>query len=167
MQKTILKQQYENFAASRFKGLDKTYDKFQKLISQLEIHGEVISQEYANLKLLRSLPSAWNNIALIMRNKSNLDTLSIDDLYINLKVYESEIKVQSSSSSSSNSNSQNVAFVSLENTSSTNEAVNTSHEFSAASSQGQASSSTYANDVMFSFFVNQFNSPQLDNEDLE
>ncbi|GJW38391.1 hypothetical protein Tco_0064236 [Tanacetum coccineum] len=58
MQKTILKQQYENFAASRYEGLDKTYDRFQKLTSQLEIHGEVISQEDANLKLLRSLPSA-------------------------------------------------------------------------------------------------------------
>ncbi|GKA18292.1 ribonuclease H-like domain-containing protein [Tanacetum coccineum] len=163
MQKTILKQQYENFTASRSEGLDKTYDRFQKLISQLEIHGEVISQEDANLKLLRSLPSAWNNIALIMRNKSDLDTMSMDDLYNNLKVYEAEIKGQSSSSS----NSQNVAFVSSENTSSTNEAVNTAHEVSTASSQGQASSSTYADDVMFSFFVNQSNSPQLDNEDLE
>ncbi|GJS18748.1 hypothetical protein Tco_0413220 [Tanacetum coccineum] len=43
---------------TRSKGLDKTSDRFQKLISQLEIHGEVISQEDANLKLLRSLPSA-------------------------------------------------------------------------------------------------------------
>ncbi|GJU70087.1 hypothetical protein Tco_1256346, partial [Tanacetum coccineum] len=74
MQKTILKQNYENFAASSQEGLDKTYDRFQKLINQLEIHGEVISHEDANLKLLRSLPSAWNNIALIMRNKSDLDT---------------------------------------------------------------------------------------------
>ncbi|GKC77344.1 hypothetical protein Tco_1128118 [Tanacetum coccineum] len=131
MQKTIMKQQYENFATSRSEGLDKTYDRFQKLISQLEIHGEVISQEDANLKLLR--------------------------------MYEAEIKGQSSSSS----NSQNVAFVSSENTSSNNEAVNTAHEVSTASSQGQASSSTYADDVMFSFFVNQSNSPQLDNEDLE
>ncbi|GKA21774.1 putative ribonuclease H-like domain-containing protein, partial [Tanacetum coccineum] len=80
MQKTILKQQYENFTASRSEGLDKTYNRFQKLISQLEIHGEVISQEDANLKLLRSLPSAWNNIALIMRNKADLDELSMDDL---------------------------------------------------------------------------------------
>nr|GEY46014.1 hypothetical protein [Tanacetum cinerariifolium] len=63
---------------------------FQKLISQIEIHGEVISHEDANLKLLRSLPSAWNNIALIMRNKSDLDTLSMDDLYNNLKVYKSK-----------------------------------------------------------------------------
>ncbi|GJW87295.1 hypothetical protein Tco_0162635, partial [Tanacetum coccineum] len=38
MQKTILKKQNENFTASRSKGLDKTYDRFQKLISQLEIH---------------------------------------------------------------------------------------------------------------------------------
>ncbi|GJT78444.1 hypothetical protein Tco_1045169 [Tanacetum coccineum] len=43
MQKTILKQQYKNFTPSRTEGLDKTYDRFQKLISQLEIHGEVIS----------------------------------------------------------------------------------------------------------------------------
>ncbi|GKA73016.1 ribonuclease H-like domain-containing protein, partial [Tanacetum coccineum] len=135
MQKTILMQQYENFTASRSEGLDKTYDRFQKPIRQLEIHGEVISQEDANLTLLRSLPLAWNNTALIMRNKADLDELSMDDLYNNLKV--------------------------------TNEAVNTAHDVPAARSKGQASSSTYADDVMFSFFVNQSNSPQLDNEDLE
>ncbi|GJR30448.1 hypothetical protein Tco_1106680, partial [Tanacetum coccineum] len=90
MQKTILKQNYVNFAASSQEGMDKTYDRFQKLISQLEIHGEVISQEDANLKLLRSLPSTWNNIALIMRNKTDLDTLSMDDLYNNLKVSTNE-----------------------------------------------------------------------------
>ncbi|GKA35981.1 ribonuclease H-like domain-containing protein [Tanacetum coccineum] len=48
----------------------------------------------------------------------------MDDLYNNLKVYEAEIKGQSSSSS----NYQNVAFASSENTSSTNEVVNTAHE---------------------------------------
>ncbi|GJZ65666.1 copia protein [Tanacetum coccineum] len=98
-----------------------------------------------------------------MRNKSDLDTMSMDDLYNNLKVYKAENKSQSSSSS----NSQNVAFVSSENTSSTNEAVNTAHEVSTANSQGQASSLSHVDDVMFSFFVNQSNSQQLDNEDLE
>ncbi|GJY87440.1 hypothetical protein Tco_0502068, partial [Tanacetum coccineum] len=48
-----------------------------------------------------------------------------------------------------------------------NEAVNTAHEVTTASSQGKASSSTNADDVMFFFFANQSNSPQLDNEDLE
>nr|GEW69676.1 hypothetical protein [Tanacetum cinerariifolium] len=42
MQKTILKKQYENIVALRSEGLDKTYEWFQKLISQLEIHGEVV-----------------------------------------------------------------------------------------------------------------------------
>ncbi|GJY82425.1 hypothetical protein Tco_0495801 [Tanacetum coccineum] len=52
-QKTLLKQQYENFNGSRFEGLDQTYDKLQKLISQLEILGETISQEDMNLKAPR------------------------------------------------------------------------------------------------------------------
>ncbi|GJR39125.1 ribonuclease H-like domain-containing protein [Tanacetum coccineum] len=98
-----------------------------------------------------------------MRNKSDLDTMSMYVLYNNMKLYVAEIKIQSSSSS----NSQNVAFVSLENTSSTNEAVNSAYEVSTANSQGQASSSSYADDVMFSFFVSQSNSQQLDNEYLE
>ncbi|GJR12525.1 hypothetical protein Tco_0795177 [Tanacetum coccineum] len=68
----------------------------------------------------------------------------MDDLYNNLKVYEAKIKGQSRSSS----NSQNLAFVSSDNTSSTNEAVNTANDVSAASSQGQASSLTYVDDVI-------------------
>ncbi|GKA52492.1 putative ribonuclease H-like domain-containing protein [Tanacetum coccineum] len=98
-----------------------------------------------------------------MRNKCDLDTLSTYDLYNYLKVYEAETKGQSSSST----NSQNVAFVSSDNTSSTNETVNTANDVSAASSQGQVSSSTYVDDVMFSFFANQSNSPKLDNKDQE
>ncbi|GJT17575.1 hypothetical protein Tco_0876281 [Tanacetum coccineum] len=120
MQKTILKQNYENFVASSQKGLDKTYDRFQKLASQLEIHGEVISQEDANLKFM-------------------------DDLYNNLKVCESEIKGQTSSSL----NSHNVAFVSSDNSNNTNETVNTAHSVSAASSKDQASTASHADDVMF------------------
>ncbi|GJT69015.1 ribonuclease H-like domain-containing protein [Tanacetum coccineum] len=136
MLRPFLKHNYENFAASSQEGLDKTYDRFQKLISQLDIHGKVISQEDANLKLLKSLPSAWNNIALIMRNKYDLDTLSMDDLYNNLKV-------------------------------SINETVNTAHSVSSASFKDQASTASYADDVMLSFFANQSNALQLDNEDLE
>ncbi|GJX72589.1 hypothetical protein Tco_0309760 [Tanacetum coccineum] len=79
-----------------------------------------------------------------MRNKADLDELSMDDLYNNLKVYEAEIKSQSSSSS----NSQNVSFVSLNDISSTNEAVNIAHDVPAARSKGQDSSSTYADDVI-------------------
>ncbi|GJV83024.1 ribonuclease H-like domain-containing protein [Tanacetum coccineum] len=122
MQKTVLKQQFENFYVSDTEGLDKAYDRFQKLISLLEICGAVVPNEDANQKFLRALPSSWNNVALIMRNKDGIDDLDIDDLYNNLKVFEADIK----GSSGSSSNSQNVAFLSAEDTSSSNE-VNTAN----------------------------------------
>ncbi|GJV74955.1 ribonuclease H-like domain-containing protein [Tanacetum coccineum] len=87
MQKYILKQQFEGFSVSNTEGLHKGYDRFQSLLSQLEIHGAV-------------------------------DSSCFDDLYNNLRVFESDIKGSTASSSSS----QNVAFVS-ENTSSTNEVL--------------------------------------------
>ncbi|GKA97970.1 putative ribonuclease H-like domain-containing protein [Tanacetum coccineum] len=117
-QKTLLKQQYKNFNGSSLEGLDQTYDKLQKLISQLEILGETISLEDMNLKFLRSLPSEWKTRTLIWRNKPDLDTLSMDNLYNNLKIYETEVK----RSSSSNQNSQNVAFMSSNNSGSSNQA---------------------------------------------
>ncbi|GJW92937.1 ribonuclease H-like domain-containing protein [Tanacetum coccineum] len=138
MQKNVLKQQFENFSVSDTKGLDKAYD---------------------------SSTFTWNNIALIMRNKEGIDELDIDDLYNNLKVFEVDIK----GSSGSSSNSQNVAFLFAEDTNSINE-VNTANGVSTAaghSSQGQASSSSYTNDIMFSFFADQSSGPQLNDEDLE
>ncbi|GJR36279.1 hypothetical protein Tco_1211963, partial [Tanacetum coccineum] len=78
-------------------------------------------------------------------------------------VYESKIKGQLSSSS----NSHNVAFVSSDNSSNTNEIVNTAHNVFAASSKDQDSTASYADDVMFSFFSYQSNAAQLDNKDLE
>ncbi|GJR51874.1 ribonuclease H-like domain-containing protein [Tanacetum coccineum] len=54
-QKNLLKQQYENFAASSIEVIEQTYERLQKLISQLEMHGEVIPQEDINQKFLRSL----------------------------------------------------------------------------------------------------------------
>ncbi|GKC35139.1 hypothetical protein Tco_1047523 [Tanacetum coccineum] len=117
MQKNVLKQQFENFFVSDTEGLDKAYDRFQKLISLLKVHGATISNEDANQKFLRALPSSWNNVALIMRNKADIDDLDIDDLYNNLKVFEADIK----GSSRSSSNSQNVAFLSAEDNNINNE----------------------------------------------
>ncbi|GJV15776.1 hypothetical protein Tco_1361099 [Tanacetum coccineum] len=43
VQRTLLKQQYENFAALSSETMDQTFDRLQKLISQLEIQREVIN----------------------------------------------------------------------------------------------------------------------------
>nr|GEZ72785.1 ribonuclease H-like domain-containing protein [Tanacetum cinerariifolium] len=66
IQKYLLKQQFEGFSVSTSEGLHKGYDRFQTLLSQLEIHGAGVSHEYANQKFLRSLPSLWSQVALIM-----------------------------------------------------------------------------------------------------
>ncbi|GJY04254.1 putative ribonuclease H-like domain-containing protein [Tanacetum coccineum] len=131
-QKTLLKQQYENFNGSSSEGLDQTYDRLQKLISQLEILGETISQEDMNLKFLRSLPSEWKTHTLIWRNKPDLDTLSMDDLYNNLKIYETEVKSSNQAYGSNSANTDSMSDV-----------------------------------VIYSFFANQSNSPQLNDEDLQ
>ncbi|GKD55417.1 hypothetical protein Tco_1288804, partial [Tanacetum coccineum] len=98
-QRNLLKQQYENFTASSLEMLDQTLDRLQKLVSQLELLDEKHSQEDVNKKLLRSLSPEWNTHAVVWRNKVDFDTMSMDDLYNNLKVYEPEVKGLSSSSS--------------------------------------------------------------------
>ncbi|GJU60561.1 ribonuclease H-like domain-containing protein [Tanacetum coccineum] len=68
-QKTLLKQMYENFSASSQESLDSISNRLQKIVSQLAILGENISQEDLNFKFLRSLPSEWSmhvvNVAFV------------------------------------------------------------------------------------------------------
>ncbi|GJU99268.1 hypothetical protein Tco_1328539 [Tanacetum coccineum] len=61
-QKTLLKQMYKNFSALSTESLDSIFNRLQKIVSQLAILGENISQEDLNLKFLRSLPSDWNPV---------------------------------------------------------------------------------------------------------
>ncbi|GJT57232.1 hypothetical protein Tco_0992286 [Tanacetum coccineum] len=84
----------------------------------------------------------------LCKNKADLDTMSMDDIYNNLKVYEPEVKEMSSSSSS-----------------------NTAYEVSTVSTQVNAANSTNINNlsdaVICAFFASQPNSPQLVHEDLQ
>ncbi|GKC83538.1 hypothetical protein Tco_1139255 [Tanacetum coccineum] len=123
MQKYILKQQFEGFSVSNSEGLHKGYD--------------------------RSLPFAWSQVSLIMRTKPGVDSLSFDDLYNNLRVFESDVKGSTASSSST----QNVAFVS-ENTSSTND-VSTAYGVSNSSGHN----SQYEHTSSYSLLANQSSCP--------
>ncbi|GKA86998.1 retrotransposon protein, putative, ty3-gypsy subclass [Tanacetum coccineum] len=100
-QRNLLKQQYENFTTSSLE------------------------------KFLRSLSPEWNTHTIVWRNKPEIDTLSLDDLYNNLKIYEPEVK----GTSSSGTNIQNIGLVSSNSTSSTNGAVNTAHGTTTAITQ--------------------------------
>ncbi|GJR89320.1 putative ribonuclease H-like domain-containing protein [Tanacetum coccineum] len=168
-QRNLLKQQYENLTTLSLEMLDQTFDRIQKLVSQLELLDENLSQEDVNQKLLRSLSPEWKTHAVVWKNKAELKTMSMDDLYNNIKVYEPEVKGMSSSISSK----WNMAFVSSSNnnTNITNEAVNTAHGISTASTQVNATNFTNINNlsdvVICSFFASQPNSPQLAHEDLQ
>nr|GEU36772.1 putative ribonuclease H-like domain-containing protein [Tanacetum cinerariifolium] len=111
VQRTLLKQQYENFTVSTSETLDQTFDSF---------------------------PFEWKTRALIWRNKADIKTIILDDLYKNLKIYEPEL----TGSSSTSQNPQNVAFISSNSTSGTNEADNTAYGVSTAYTQGNTINST-------------------------
>ncbi|GJW79688.1 hypothetical protein Tco_0143663 [Tanacetum coccineum] len=133
----------------------------------MEVHAAPVSKEDINQKFLRSLPPSWSQIALIMKNKPDIDQTDINDLYNNLRVYEDKMK----RSSSSTSNSQNLAFLSSENTSNINEVSTVSGNFGVntpggTSSTNQVSSTLGADEVVCSLFAQQTTSPPLDNEDL-
>nr|GEV59342.1 putative ribonuclease H-like domain-containing protein [Tanacetum cinerariifolium] len=136
VQKTLLKQQFENFTGSSSESLDQIHDRLQKLISQLEILEESISQE---------------------------------DINLNLKIYEAEVK----SSSSASTSTPNIAFVSSQNTDSTNESVSAVTSVTAASVKVLVSAlpnvDTLSNVVIYSLFSSQSNSPhkEISSEDRE
>ncbi|GJU70790.1 ribonuclease H-like domain-containing protein [Tanacetum coccineum] len=167
-QKTLLKQSYENFNAPSTESLDSIFNRLQKIVSQLAILGENISQEDLNLKFLRSLPSEWNTHVVVWRNKPDLETMSFDDLYNNFKIVEQEVK--RTGTSSSNTSSQNMAFVSTPG--STNEAntvnVQVSTANSSVSTDGTLDSTDNLSDAtVYAFMTNQPNGSQLVHEDLE
>nr|GEX68357.1 hypothetical protein [Tanacetum cinerariifolium] len=105
--------------------------------------------------------------AIKKRNKPEIDTLSLDDLYNNLKIYEPEIK----GTSSSNTNTQNIAFMSSNSTNNTNGVFNTAHFATTASTQATSVNSTtidnLSDSVICTSFASQPTSPQLNNEDLQ
>ncbi|GJS19205.1 ribonuclease H-like domain-containing protein [Tanacetum coccineum] len=112
---------------------------FKKLGIQYGALDENLSQEDVKQKLLRSLSPEWNIHAVVWRNKADLDTMSMDDLYNNLKV-----------------------------TSRTNEAINTAHRVFSANTQVNAANMDNLSDaVICAFLASQPNSPQLAHEDLQ
>nr|GEU75344.1 ribonuclease H-like domain-containing protein [Tanacetum cinerariifolium] len=162
-QKRLLRRDLEGMLLlKRLRGI--FYSSSMRILLHL---AQSISQEDVNQKFLRSLSPEWNTHTIMWRNKPEIDTLSLDNLYNNLKIYESEVK----RTLNLNTNTQNVAFVSSNNTSNTNGVVNTAHGVTTASTQATVINFTTIDNlsdaIICSFFVSQPNSPQLDNKDLQ
>ncbi|GJT32726.1 hypothetical protein Tco_0923145 [Tanacetum coccineum] len=168
-QKTLLKQQYENFSSSSTESLDSIFNKLQKIVSRLAILGVVISQEDLNSNFLSSLPPEWNTHVVVWMNKPEIETISIDDLYNN-KIVEQKVKKTVGTSSGA----QNLAFMTALSTSSTNH-VNTdmpAYEVSTAgldviTASPQVSTASFSDNAVYAFMVENLNGSNLLHQDLE
>ncbi|GJZ16753.1 hypothetical protein Tco_0552876 [Tanacetum coccineum] len=169
-QKTLLKQQYENFSASSTKSHDSIFNMLQKIVSRLVSLGVVITQEDLNSNFLTSLPPEWNTYVVIWMNKAEIETMSINDLYHNFKIIEQSVK----KSVGTSSGAQNLAFMTAPSTSSTND-VNTAkhaYEVSTVSSNvnltsPQVSTASFSDNDMYAFMVENPNGSNLLQQDLE
>ncbi|GKB03677.1 putative ribonuclease H-like domain-containing protein, partial [Tanacetum coccineum] len=142
----------------RFGGNDES-KKMQKYILKQQFEGFSVS----NSKGLHKCYDGFQSLLSQLENHgAGVSTEDANQKF--LRVFESDVKGFTGSSSSA----QNVAFISSESTSSTND-VSTAYGVSTSSGYNsqRENSSSYTDELMYSFFANQSSGPYLDHEDLE
>nr|GEZ82503.1 hypothetical protein [Tanacetum cinerariifolium] len=127
----------------------------------------ILNEHQLKFNSIKDAKQCWKMLKRDLRNKADLDTISMDDLYNNLKVYGPKVKGMSSS----NSNTQNMPFPSSTN-SSTNRVVNTAQAINTVNGVSTVSTqvnvvNNMSNVVICAFLASQPNSPQLAHGDLE
>nr|GEX17553.1 hypothetical protein [Tanacetum cinerariifolium] len=138
--------------------LEQTFNRLQAIISHLEFIGVEIEQDDLNQKFLTRLALEWLMYMIVWRNKSDLDTMSLDNLYNHLKVYEPEVQ------NKSELNSQNMSFISLAKTNIGKEKVNNA-SFSTASTQvspasADVATANFSHDTVCAYIASQSNGSQ-------
>ncbi|GJX93013.1 ribonuclease H-like domain-containing protein [Tanacetum coccineum] len=79
-QRKLLKQQYENFFLPSSETLDQTFDRLQKLVSQLEILGEKHSQEDVNQKFTNDAVNIAHGVSVASTQVSAAKSTNVDNL---------------------------------------------------------------------------------------
>ncbi|GJS96930.1 hypothetical protein Tco_0803898 [Tanacetum coccineum] len=95
MQKRRNDAQCYNFKAEGTETLEQTFNRLQAIVSHLEFMEVPIEQDDLNQKFLISLAPEWLVYTIVWRNRDDLDTMSLDDVYNHLKVYEPEVQKKS------------------------------------------------------------------------
>nr|GEV75090.1 putative ribonuclease H-like domain-containing protein [Tanacetum cinerariifolium] len=75
--------------------MKQTFNRLQAIVNHLEFMDIEIGQDDLNQKFLTSLPPEWLMHTIVWRNRSDLDTMSLDDLYNHLKVGNEEVNTAS------------------------------------------------------------------------
>ncbi|GJX48709.1 putative ribonuclease H-like domain-containing protein [Tanacetum coccineum] len=140
-QKTLLKQQYENFSATSAESLDSIFNRLQKIVSRLAILG---------------------------MNKPEVKTMSIDDLYNNFKIVEQKVKKTVGTSSGGqnlafmttpSSSSTNDANTACSQVSAASPSVNTASP--------QVCTASVSDNTVYAFMVENPNGSNVLHQDLE
>nr|GFB29925.1 hypothetical protein [Tanacetum cinerariifolium] len=160
--KNILKQQYGNFKAEGSKTLEQTFNRLQVIVSQLQFMVVEVEKDDLNQKFLTRLAPEWLMHTIVWRNRNDLDTMSLDDLYNHLKVYEAEVHTKS------NSNSQNMAFISSSKNSSGNEDGNIAYVSTASTTfpTGSVNVATISQNTASAYIASHSNGSQIKFEDI-
>nr|GFA80740.1 hypothetical protein [Tanacetum cinerariifolium] len=67
------------------KTLEQTFNRLQVIVGQLQFMDVKIEQDDLNQKFLINLAPEWLMHTIVWRNRSDLDTMSLDDMYNHLK----------------------------------------------------------------------------------
>nr|GEV93434.1 hypothetical protein [Tanacetum cinerariifolium] len=162
--KILLKQKYGKFKVEGSETLDQTLNRLQVIVSHLEFMDIKIEKNDLNQKFLTSLPPEWLMHTIVWRNISDLDTMSLDDLYNHLKVYESKVQKKSES------NCQNMAFISSVKHNSGNEEVNIASVSTASTNVSTASANigvaNISQDTACAYIASQSSGSRIKFEDI-
>nr|GEZ14320.1 retrotransposon protein, putative, unclassified [Tanacetum cinerariifolium] len=91
MRKIMLKQEFSEFRVSKEEGLHKGYDRFQKILSQLNQMQAKPDNDDVNLKFLRALPYSWSQLRHFER-ECNVKKVNEKAWYSAFKI--SEVKTE-------------------------------------------------------------------------
>nr|GEY79170.1 hypothetical protein [Tanacetum cinerariifolium] len=88
--------EFSEFSVSKEEGLHKGYDRFQKILSQLNQMQAKPDNDDVSIKFVRALPHSWSQVALTLKTRGGLEYISFDDLYNKLRSLEIDVKGGSS-----------------------------------------------------------------------
>ncbi|GKE23260.1 hypothetical protein Tco_1434772 [Tanacetum coccineum] len=91
----LLVQQYEQFVISENESIDSAFVRFNTIITSLKSLDEGYSSKNYVRKFLRALHPKWRAKVTAIEESKDLTSLSLDELFGNLKVYEMIIKKDS------------------------------------------------------------------------
>nr|GEY05853.1 hypothetical protein [Tanacetum cinerariifolium] len=150
----------KNQLAEGSETLEQTFNRLQAIVSHLEFMDVEIKQDDLNQKFFTSLALEWLMYTIVWRNRDDIDTMSLDDVYNHLKVYEPEVQKKSET------NSQNMAFISSSNTSSGKGEVHTASVSTVSAAITDVAAASISHDTVCAFIASQLNGSQIKYEDI-